>query len=148
LLYSPPALGKTTVLKDFIRQAGSGRDALRIAVIDERCELYDNEMHSSALVDLYSVYPKDLAIENAVRTMSPQLIVCDEIGTEEEADTIISVQNCGVPIVASTHGSSFTEIKKRPGIKKLFDHNVFTSAVLLKREGNRCLFEIDEVNDV
>jgi len=145
LLYSPPGVGKTTVLKDLVRLAGTGSDPLRIALIDERCELFDPDTHKNSIVDRYSLFPKSLAIENAVRTMSPELIICDEIGTEEEADAILSVQNCGVPFIASAHGDSLDRLRKRPAVHKLLSSSVFDAVALLIREGERVSFKIEEV---
>ena len=87
-----------------------------------------------AAIDMLSGYPKPLGIEIAARTMNAQLMVCDEIGGEDEADAIISAQNCGVPLLASAHGENIEGLLRRPQILKLHHAGVFGAYVRIARD--------------
>lgn len=132
LFYSPPGVGKTTVLRNlaYALAQDMGR---RVAVIDTRMELYTDALTHADHVDLYSGYPKGLAIELATRTMNPQYIVCDEIGSLEEARALLEVENTGVPLLASAHAKSKDELLRRPNIRLLHRAGVFDRYVGLSR---------------
>ncbi len=137
LIYSPPGVGKTTVLKDIIRYV-SGK-GLRCAVIDSRGELDV----TAPLCDRISGMEKSRGIEIAFRTLCPQYTVCDEIGAGE-ADGIIQASNTGVPFAATCHGEGFDEIMRRPFVRKLYDAGVFDFYARLYRVGDNVTFDIKE----
>jgi len=99
-------------------------------------ELYDSANMSGGLLDVYTGYPKAMAIELATRTMNPECLICDELGTADETDALLDVQNTGVPLIASTHASDIAGMLRRPNIRRLHDARVFELYVLLKRRGN------------
>ena len=142
LIYSPPGVGKTTLLRDVARYFSTGERAVRVCVIDTRGELFLREMFCGALIDVMSGYPKAKGMEIAARTLSPQVMICDEIGTYEEAEAILSSQNCGVPLIASAHAGTFEELMRRPNIKKLADACIFEKYVGISRSGNKFVFDI------
>ena len=109
----------------------------RVAVIDTRGELGIMLDGSRATIDVLSGYPKSIGIEIAARTMNPELMVCDEIGGEDEARAIIAVQNCGVPLLASAHGSDLCGLLQRTGIRALQRAGVFGAYVRIDREYGR-----------
>ena len=127
LIYSPPGAGKTTVLKDMIRNFS--KSSIRCAVIDARSELSACRF---PLADYFLNGEKARCIESAVRTMCPQMIVCDEIGADESSG-IIEAANSGVPFTATCHASSFDELLRRPFVKKLYDARVFENYAKLTR---------------
>lgn len=138
LIAGIPSSGKTTVLRDLARQLASGKTGrfIKVAVVDERCELgavYDgvpqNDLgHSS---DILSGYPKAEGIMTAVRTLSPQVIVCDEIGGSSESDGIIEGLNSGVKVIATAHAGTIAEILRRPQIMRLLESGAFEKIVRL-----------------
>lgn len=133
LIYSPPGVGKTTVLRGAAALLASGSRPLRVAVVDTRWEL-GSALHGPRLsVDILSGYPRRQGIEIASRTLGAQVIVCDEIGDAEEASSILSAHNCGVPLLASAHGMSMEQLMKRPGIAALHAAHVFGWYVGLER---------------
>ena len=85
-------------------------------------------------MDVLSGYPRALGIEIAARSMNAQLIVCDEIGDVSEAQAIVAAQNCGVPLLATAHGSSVEGLLRRTGIRILHDARVFGAYVGIRRE--------------
>lgn len=135
LIYSPPGVGKTTLLRDAASELSSGIAALRICIIDTRGEIYMKEMFENSIADVLLGYPRSKGMEIATRTMSAQVIICDEIGTAEEAGAILSVQNSGVPLLASAHAGSFDGLLRRPNIKTLIDAGVFEKYIGITRNG-------------
>jgi len=145
LLYSPPAVGKTTVLRDLIIKLSATK---RIAVIDSRNELYDSNTMTSPLLDVFSGYDKESAVEIATRTMSPEYIICDEIGSYNECNMILSVQNTGVPLIASAHAYDIDELLRRKNIKLLHNNMIFDYYIGIKRHGNIMDFTATKREDV
>lgn len=113
LVYAPPGGGKTTLLREAVRVLSRGPAALRVVVVDTRGEFTDFE--EECLTDVLSGYPKEKGMEIAVRTLSPDVLVCDEI-TDREAEGVFAAAQGGVPLLASAHGASEQEIKARPGL--------------------------------
>ena len=136
LVYSPPCHGKTTLLRSVIGQMASGERPWRVAVVDTRGELCFSLESSELCVDILSGYPRPLGVEIAARSMNAQLMVCDEIGDEAEAGSIIAVQNCGVPLLATAHASSICGLMRRTGIRRLHEAGIFGAYVgIYRRDG-------------
>lgn len=152
LIYSPPGIGKTTLLRSIIRKISQGYNARRVAVIDTRGELCFDLENSELLVSILSGYPRKKGIEIAVRTMNAQMIVCDEIGDEQDALAITDAQGAGVPIVATCHGSSISDILSHTGIRNLHQAKIFDYYVCIRRDENKnFIYEVNtwgEVNGI
>lgn len=123
LIYSPPGVGKTTAIRSLAKKLGNGKNPRKVAVIDERCE-FDELDYVGCEVDILKGYKKQTGIEIATRTMSPDLIMIDEIGVSD-AEAILGALKCGIPIVATAHAQNKEELLSRPGLKRLFDYSVF-----------------------
>ena len=136
LFYGPPCSGKTTLLRDLAVRAASGENPLRVAVVDERGEFRDETEMQNALIDLLDGYPKGEGIEQATRTLAPELIICDEIGGMRDAQAILEAMNSGVPLAASAHAGSFEELMRRPPIKLLYDSFVFLRYIGISRDSS------------
>ncbi len=137
LIYSPPGVGKTTLLRGIAYKMSSGTSPVRVCVIDTREEIGVALTGEELSLDVLSGYPKEKGIELAVRTMSPQLIICDEIGSEAEARALLGAQGCGVPIVATAHGREIASLLTRKGIGELHGAKVFDFYVGLERSGGK-----------
>ncbi len=140
LIAGAPMSGKTTLLRDIAASLSKGLTGRRYAVslLDERGELAacHNGIPQYECVrscDVLSGYPKGDAITAAIRSMAPQIIVCDEISSEKEACAVSEGFNAGVGIIASVHAENENELLRRPAVKQLIDTGAFKLAVLLSR---------------
>jgi len=143
LLYSPPGVGKTTLLRDIASTLSSPPYLKRVSVIDSRNEIFRPDAFRRSIADIYNSYPKSIGIELAVRTMSPEFIVCDELGSSE-ADSILATQSFGVPLIASAHAPSLDALLSRKVFRYLDECGIFKTYVGIRREGRGFSFDISE----
>ena len=131
LIFSKPLGGKTTALRGAIRALSSGDDPVRVVAVDSRGELeYDSS--PDWCVDFLSHYPKKEGIEIAIRTLGAQAVVCDEIGVSE-VGAICELHGGGVPLLASAHAGSLSDLFMRQGMDELHRRGVFGIYIELKR---------------
>ncbi len=144
LLFAPAGYGKTTVIRSVAKSLATGKlfTPKRVAVIDERGEILPDG--SIGLCDRLLGYSKPDGIEIAVRLFSPDYVICDEIGLFDDTRAILSVQNTGIPFIATTHGKSLEEIKLRPNINELITHRVFGAFAGLDRIDGSCVTVFEE----
>ncbi len=142
LIVGPPASGKTTVLRDFARAVSNGECCggyYKVSILDERNEIcaMSEGVPQFALgvqADCFTGYPKALAAKMAVRTMSPKLIVLDELTGEPELDAIKDSFYCGVKTAATVHAANIAELSGSRLGKSLLQSGCFDHVVLL--DGN------------
>lgn len=153
LIYSPPGEGKTTLLRGVAERLSSGSMPLRVAVVDTRGELFYSLDRKDLCVDILSGYSKSEGISIATRTMSAQVIICDEIGNYEEAESIVYSHNCGIPLIASAHAKNMKELMQKPAIHYMYKMGIFSWFVGIKRcvdkfDYNYYITGSDEINDI
>lgn len=141
IIAGPPSSGKTTLLKDIAFKLSSGRlgKYYKICVADERKELFsakNDYMMLGPNTDVISGFPKGTAIGMAVRTLSPEVIICDEIGSESEVKQIAEGMNSGVKFILSIHAESLAELKKKKQFSLLCRIGGFENIVLLTGSGS------------
>jgi len=142
LIVSPPSCGKTTMLRDIARQLSCGIhrrcQGVKVGIIDERgeiCAMYRGQMQNDVgkCTDVLDMCPKALGIELMLRSMSPHVIVTDEITNESDTCAILKAHRTGVSIIASAHGENFDEIITKPMMTPLFSEQVFDVIFVLPR---------------
>ena len=133
LLYSPPGIGKTTLLAALTRTLSAPPYAISTVVIDTREELGAMLDGCGLCLDVLSGFPRALGMEIAVRNLGAKLLICDEIGNEQDANAILSAANCGVAILASAHASHARELLERPILNRIIQSRVFQTYVGIQR---------------
>lgn len=148
LVYSPPGVGKTTLLRQVAAELSRGKDSVRVTVVDSRGELEYGLRLRYLCADVLSGYPKALGIEIALRTMGAQLIICDEIGNDDEVAAICSAANGGAALLASVHAADIEGLMAKQSIRELHKAGVFGAYVGISREGGAYLYDIAYRKDV
>lgn len=136
LIWAPPGVGKTSYLRAVIARMGRPPLSRRIAVVDTREELAAGLPLGGLCVHWLYGYERGRGIEIATRTLSAELIICDEIGQVGEAGAMLEALGAGVPLLATAHGGTLRQVVCRPGVRLLVENGVFGSYVGIKRAGN------------
>lgn len=135
LICGSPSSGKTTVLRDVARLL-SHTFKYRVSLVDTRGELAavcrGVSQNDVGFCDVLDGYPRAEGIEQAVRTLSPQFVVCDEIGSLSDAKALMSGIHSGVRFIATMHAGSREELLKRANIGEILSTNAFDRIVFLK----------------
>ena len=139
LIISPPRCGKSTLLRDMVRQISDGSRARRgytVGVVDERSEICGcfmgiPENDVGIRTDVMDACPKAEGMMMLVRSMAPEVIAVDEIGRYEDIDAIETVLYSGCRLIATVHGSSLSDIQAKPLFQRLAQEQVFERYVIL-----------------
>ena len=141
LILSPPGCGKTTLLRDLARMLSSGEGcfAQRVCVADERSELAGcfegvPQCDLGPRTDVLEGCPKGEALELLLRAMSPDVLVCDEVGAVSDGQALCAGADGGAALLVSAHGSGIEAVRKRPVLRMLWKEGIFERFVVLSRE--------------
>jgi stage III sporulation protein AA len=143
IILSPPRAGKTTLLRDLIRNLSDGNPSLglrgqAVGVVDERGELAGMWQGIPAYnlgcrTDVLDGCPKRIGISMLVRSMSPSVVAVDELGHRQDVEAILDALRTGVSVLSTAHASSLEEALERPSLKELFEYGVFERVLVLSR---------------
>lgn len=145
LIISPPGGGKTTVIRDVARQISNV--GFKVGIIDERSEIaamakgvaYNDVGLNTDVID--SV-PRHIGVVSLIRSMSPHVIITDEISNPDDVKAILTVTGSGTSIIATAHSQNLDEIKNKEMFSKILGANGFSQIIAIKRNGNKINFEI------
>lgn len=139
LIISPPRCGKTTLLRDIIRQVSDGNGYIKgksVGVVDERSEIggcYKGVAQNRLGIrtDILDCCPKAEGMIMLIRSMGPEVIAVDEIGDEEDVHAVAYAMHCGCKMIATAHGCSIEELRKKPVFDQMFKEKRFERYILL-----------------
>ncbi|NMF04038.1 stage III sporulation protein AA [Clostridium beijerinckii] len=141
IIISPPKCGKTTILRDIARNISSGMPSLgiagkKVAVIDERSEIgacYFGIPQSDLGIrtDVLDNCLKREGLIMAIRSLSPEVLICDEIGTKGDIEALIMAFNSGVNIITTIHGFTIEDLYKRRVLSDLLDNEILERVIIL-----------------
>ncbi len=141
LIVSPPGCGKTTLLRDIVRLLSNGIKTLgfsgkNVSLIDERGEIascYEGvpTLDIGIRTDVMSNIDKSTGMSMVIRSMAPDIIATDEIGSSDDVLSIKAAILSGVKVIFTMHGDSLKSILENPNIKELLDMNIFSKIILL-----------------
>jgi stage III sporulation protein AA len=145
LIVSPPRQGKTTLIRDLARLisgggwslgSGTAHPGCKVGIVDERSEIAAcvrgvPRFHLGPRTDVLDGCPKAEGMMMMVRSMSPEVLVVDEIGRAEDALAIREALHAGVKVIATAHGLGLDDVRKRPILRELIEERIFSRYVTL-----------------
>lgn len=145
LLISPPGCGKTTLLRDIIRQVSDGNPfakGMTVGVVDERSEIAGSYMGVAQndvgiRTDVLDACPKIYGMMMLIRSMAPQVVAIDELGGMEDVQAMRRVASCGCKLLATVHGSGLSDLTKKAFMQELLAEHLFSRYVVLHKN-NGC----------
>ena len=146
MIIGPPCSGKTTVLRDFVREKSPN---FKITVVDERMEIAGifrgNPSFEIGEASVLNGYFKSDGIKSAVRSMAPDIIVCDEFGDENDILSSVYAMKSGVQMVATMHAFDREDFITKPIFNDILRYKIFEHYVFINRE--HIIYEIIKAGD-
>lgn len=146
LILSPPGAGKTTLLRELVRKVSES--GVRVAVADERREIAAFSgrgfgFNVGRCTDVMTDVPKAVAVSMLLRTMNPQVIAVDEITEPGDAKAVLEAVGCGVALLATAHGASPEDLRRRPAGRMLLESGAFRRYITVECSRGRRVYHME-----
>nr|MDE7017888.1 AAA family ATPase [Lachnospiraceae bacterium] len=147
LIISPPGCGKTTMLRDLVRSFSGGNAYGRgrnVGLVDERSEIAGSYLgipqnDIGVRTDVMDACPKQEGMMMLIRSMAPDVLAVDELGSIEEIEAMHRAIRCGCKMLATIHGFSIEEAGSKPYMKDVMEQRLFERYLLLGKKNNKCI---------
>ena len=146
LVVGPPCSGKTTLLRDMIRQI-SDHTGQRVSLVDERGEIAAvlngvPQMEVGCRTDVLTNIPKGQGLLWAIRALNPQWIAVDEITAPNDIQALEYASYCGVRLLATAHAEDVQDLYRRPLYQRLMEKRIFQSVVVIGKDRSYTIQEV------
>lgn len=146
LIISPPGCGKTTLLRDLVRQISEGNEfatGLTVGVVDERSELAGSYLgipqnDLGMRTDVLDGCPKREGMLMLLRSMSPRVVAVDEVGEQGEWDVLRQASTSGCKLLATVHGENIEDVERRFGVPRECLEQIFEIFLILGKRAGKC----------
>lgn len=147
LIISPPGCGKTTMLRDLVRNFSKGNaygKGRNVGLVDERSEIAGSflgvpQNDIGTRTDVMDACPKSEGMMMLIRSMSPDILAVDELGNVKDVEAMHQAFQCGCKMLATIHGFSIEEMECKEYMKSVIKEQLFDRYMLLGKKNDRCV---------